>query len=416
MTTVTLYELNPATHELEQVGAPLSFALPFSAETAPLANKDVYRWRPLGVDLTPNPATPNVDGYCYTEMTWAKPQGLIVPYFDTNPYALPSSGPLSLQDIYNVLTPAGYTGGRDLKGMTDFAFGGGPYNIARFYGYVPSKVIYNNANIVNFQMAVLFAPANGVNCQLINQVAWISGQSAGGGSGWSGYAFYIHDTATWQPASIRVDNYGLITGQGGVGGNGGAGGVSPADWGPSVGGNGGPGYHALYVGQPTTFYNYGDSGYGWIHGGGGGGGGGGGSGYNDNSNVYFSAGGGGGGGGASGYPSTSAGGAGGGNYNNPSPERHANGGTGGAGAYSNSGGGAAGGNMSPYAVGATGGDGGGWGLAGNNGATGLLAGYGGLPTTNPPGGTGGPAGYWVIGGANLSVVVNTGSILGSYGA
>jgi hypothetical protein len=229
---------------------------------------------------------------------------------------------------------------------------------------------------------------------------------------------YVYSTSTgsaglsvsgWTSGDVvKVNNRGVIAGQGGNGGNG----ACAAQGAPApTGGGGGSGGTALSVSYATTICNSG----GTVAGGGGGGGGGGAtitqiqSGYCCCQSVYIYArvGGSGGGGGRTGLNGTSggSGGPGGCNY-----YQHGN--PGGGGSSSGAGGGGGGTNCrsgNPFWVctfGAAGGGGGGWGSGGSNGGTGYQAATS-APTlrnnsSNSGGGGGGGAGPATSGNGNIT--------------
>lgn len=316
--------------------------------------------------------------------------------------ALPSSGPLSLNDIQTEFGGANpislseyYRGGAYTTSNNTGVPTSGAISIGNFYGATRQFSFTISSNQTNANLRTL-----AVNAGWDQSAPVVATISAG---------VYISSNSTSTPAltisgsfpsGITLINNGFIVGMGGTGGSG-----SGVDVNTIVGGSAGSaGGLALSVSSAVSINNAGT-----IGGGGGGGGGGEGGQYTivfGKTTTAYNVGGGGGGGGRSSAAANSSGGSGGpATFYTPSP-----GSSGGAGTSSGAGGGGAGGTGGGVGAG-NGGAGGGWGSAGSSGNAWSAGSVG---STMPAGGPygGGAGGGAVSGNSNITWIA-FGTRLGS---
>lgn len=292
---------------------------------------------------------------------------------------LPTTGPLSLQDIQ------GEFGGTSPISLSEYyAIGkdipaSGQISIDQFYGGIDTFSITISSNQANLNLRSYAVSAGWDEyAKLLVTIA-------------SGVVVYAPSTALYAltldgayQRGVTLVNNGTIVGMGGAGGTGGVSSFFGSTQ-PTAGAAGGP---ALLVSAAASVENNGT-----IGGGGGGGGGGAGSYYFDG-NFAATIDGGGGGGGRTGLTNSSGGG---------TLNGSAGGQNGAAGTFAGAGAGGAGGAFGW--TGGTGGAGGNWGSAGANGGTSNGQGATGV-------GAGGTAGVAVQGNANVTWLA-TGTILGA---
>lgn len=312
--------------------------------------------------------------------------------------ALPSSGPLSLNDIQTEFGGANpislseyYRGGAYTTSNNTGVPTSGAISIGNFYGAIRQFSFTISSNQTNANLRTL-----AVNAGWDQSAPVVATISAG---------VYISSNSTSTPAltisgsfpnGVSLVNNGFIIGMGGAGGNGGSG--SGGSGTGTAGTDGGSGGLALSIAVPVSINN----GSGTIAGGGGGGGGGGGEGY------QYGVGGGGGGGGRSSAAANSTAGTYGFNLDDPSISTYW-GTAGNQGTVSAAGSGGAGRTIGND-VGGSGGTGGDWGSSGSSGAAGSSP--SGFPPTHGAGGSGGSAGGAVSGNSNITWVA-FGTRLGS---
>lgn len=292
---------------------------------------------------------------------------------------LPTSGPLSLQDIQDEF------GGTSPISLSEYyAIGknipaSGVISIQDFYGGIDTFSVTISSNQVNLNLRS-YAVSQGWD-EYAKLLVTINSGVVIYANATNQYALVID--GAYQRGVTLVNNGTIV----GMGGNGGTGGVSSlfGSTAPTAGGAGGPG---LNVQSAVSVENNGT-----IAGGGGGGGGGAGSYYFDG-NFAATIDGGGGGGGRTGLTNSSGGG---------TLNGSAGGQNGAAGTFSSAGTGGAGGSF--VWTGGKGGNGGNWGAAGANGGT-----SNGQGATSV--GAGGAAGAAVVGSSNITWLA-TGTRLGA---